>query len=52
MAIFTNTFLTYSSIGNREDLTDLIKNISPTKTPFMSAIGTTEASAVTHELIC
>lgn len=49
MAIVANTFLTYSSIGNREDLTDLIKNISPTKTPFMSAIGTGSASAVLHE---
>jgi len=49
MAIFTNTFLTFSAIGNREDLSDMIYNISPTETPFMGAIGKTTASAVLHE---
>ncbi len=49
MAIVANTFLTYSAIGNREDLTNLIKNISPTKTPFFSRIGTGKADGVTHE---
>jgi hypothetical protein len=51
MAIVAETFLTYSAIGNREDLTDLIKNISPTKTPFLTRVGSTSASATTHELI-
>jgi len=50
MAVVTNTFLTFDAVGNREDLTNLIKNISPTKTPFMSRIGTTSATATTHEL--
>lgn len=49
MAIITNTFLTFSAIGNREDLSDEIYNISPTDTPFMGNIGKTKASAVLHE---
>ena len=39
----TNTFQTYSSKGIREDLSDLIADISPTTTPFQSNIGTREA---------
>lgn len=49
MAIVSGTFLTYSAIGNREDLADTIYNISPTDTPFTAAIGTAKASAVSHE---
>ena len=39
MAQPTNTFDSYDSIGNREDLLDNIYNIAPMDTPFMSAIG-------------
>ena len=39
----TNTFQTYSAKGIREDLSDLIADISPTTTPFQSNIGTREA---------
>ena len=39
----------YDAIGQREDLTDVIYNISPTETPFMSSIGKTKATAVYHE---
>ena len=42
-------FQTYQSIGNREDLSDVIYNISPTDTPFMSSVGKTKATAVYHE---
>jgi len=42
-------YQTYQSKGNREDLTDMIYNISPTDTPFMSSIGKTSATAVYHE---
>lgn len=49
MAIVANTFLTFSAIGNREDLADVIYNISPVDTPFMAAIGKSKASAVLHE---
>jgi hypothetical protein len=49
MTIVSGTYLTYSAIGNREDLSDAIYNISPTDCPFMSSIGTAKASAVSHE---
>jgi hypothetical protein len=43
------TYQTYTAIGMREDLSDVIYNISPTDTPFMSTIGKTKATAVFHE---
>ena len=43
------TYQTYQSIGNREDLSDVIYSISPTDTPIMSSIGKTKATAVYHE---
>lgn len=49
MAIVTGEFLTFSAIGNREDLADVIYNISPTDTPFMGTIGKSKAQAVLHE---
>ena len=49
MAIVTNTFQTFTAIGNREDLSDIIYNISPTETPFISAIGKEKATGVLHE---
>ena len=49
MAIITNTFLTFSAVGNREDLSDAIYSISPTDTPFQSMIAKAKASAVLHE---
>jgi hypothetical protein len=39
MAIVTNTFTRYSAIGIREDLSNVIYNISPEETPFISNIG-------------
>ena len=39
MAIVTNTFTTFSAKGIREDLSNVIANISPEETPFMSNIG-------------
>jgi len=39
----------HDAIGQREDLVDVIYNISPTETPFMSSIGKTKATAVYHE---
>lgn len=41
--------LTYNAVGNREDLSDLITNISPTKTPVYSLIGRTTAKSTYHE---
>jgi hypothetical protein len=49
MAIVTNTFLTFSAKGIREDLTDIIYNIAPTQTPFMSSVGKTKALQTFHE---
>jgi len=43
------TYQTYTAIGMREDLSDVIYNISPTDTPFMSTVGKTKATAVYHE---
>lgn len=43
------TYTKYDAIGQREDLTDVIYNISPTDTPIMSSIGKTKATAVNHE---
>jgi hypothetical protein len=43
------TYQTYTAIGQREDLSDVIYNISPTDTPFMSSIGKTKATAILHE---
>lgn len=43
------TYQTFQSIGNREDLSDVIYSISPTDTPIMSSIGKTKATAVYHE---
>ena len=49
MAQLTNTFETFDAVGGREDLQNVIYDISPTDTPFMSSIGTGSASAVKHE---
>lgn len=43
------TYQTYTAIGMREDLSDVIYSISPTDTPFMSSIGKTKATATYHE---
>ena len=43
------TFTRYDAIGSREDLADVIYNISPQDTPIMSSIGKTKATAVYHE---
>ena len=43
MAVVANSFLTYDAKGIREDLSDLIADISPTQTPFQSNINTREA---------
>lgn len=45
----TDTFLSYDAVGNREDLADIIYNVDPTDTIFMSSVEHNEASAVNHE---
>jgi len=43
------TFQTFQAVGNREDLSDLIANISPLETPMWSGFAKTKASGVYHE---
>ena len=42
-------FQTYQAIGNREDLIDIITDISPLETPMLSSFGKTKATATYHE---
>ena len=39
MAVPTNTRLTFSAVGIREDLSNIIYNIAPSETPFLSGCG-------------
>jgi hypothetical protein len=49
MTAQTNAFGTYQAVGNREDLSDVITTISPTRTPFQTLAGKGKASGKTHE---
>lgn len=49
MTVPTATFQAFQAIGNREDLTDFIYNISPTETPFMSMAARETATNTFHE---
>jgi len=49
MALVTNAYSTYTSIGIREDLSDVIYDISPTETPFQSNIARVGATQKFHE---
>ena len=39
MAVPTNTRTRYGAVGIREDLSNIIYNISPMDTPFISGVG-------------
>jgi hypothetical protein len=49
MAQPSNTFDSYDSVGIREDLQDVIYQISPEETPFYSACKKVKASNTLHE---
>lgn len=49
MALPADTVTTYSSVGNREDLSDIIYNVDPTDTPFLSGLERVKSTAVNHE---
>jgi hypothetical protein len=49
MALPTDTFTTYTAVGQREDLSDVIYDISPTETPFVSNLARVTASARLHD---
>ena len=42
-------YQTYTTIGIREDLADIIYSISPTETPFMSGVAKTKATNTLHQ---
>lgn len=41
--------ITFEAVGNKEDLMDVVTNISPTDTPFLSRFGKSKATAAYHE---
>jgi hypothetical protein len=49
MAQPTNTFDSYDAVGIKEDLSDVITNISPEETPLYSAMKKTKATNTYHE---
>jgi hypothetical protein len=49
MAQPTNTFDSYDAVGIKEDLSDVIHNVSPEETPFYSACKKTKATNTYHE---
>lgn len=49
MTVPTNTFQAFQAIGNREDLIDVITNISPKDTWFTQNTANVRATSVKHE---
>jgi len=49
MAQPTNTFATNDMVGVREDLSDVIYNVSPVDVPFLSSARHMEATSTKHE---
>lgn len=49
MAIVGEALTTYTAVGQREDLTDVIYDISPTETPFMSNAARVSVKAKRHD---
>lgn len=49
MAAPSQTFQTYAAVGNRESLSDIIYDITPVKTPFLSALERVVATSTKHE---
>lgn len=49
MTLPSNTFTRYDAVGNREDLANIIYNVDPTDTPFMSGIARSTATNTLHE---
>lgn len=45
----SNTFSAYDSVGNREDLSEIIYDISPVETPFLSAMERVSVTSTKHE---
>lgn len=44
-----STFSTYTAVGNREDLSDIIYDVSPAETPYLSSMPKGTATSTKHE---
>ncbi len=49
MAVPAGSYQTYSAVGEREDLTDIIYDISPLDTPFMTNATRETATMTLYE---
>jgi len=49
MAQPTNTYATNDMVGIREDLSDIIYDVSPVETPFLNSVARVDASNTLHE---
>jgi len=49
MALPSNTHTTFASVGNKEDLSDIIYDVTPYETPALSSMAKTKATGVKHE---
>lgn len=49
MAQPADTFSSYDAVGNREDLADIVYNVDPTETPFLSSMPKGKATSTKHE---
>lgn len=49
MALPADTLSSFTAVGNREDLSNIVYDISPTETPFLSAIPKVKATGTKHE---
>ena len=49
MALPADTLSTFTAIGNREDLSNIVYDVSPAETPFLSAIPKVKAEGTKHE---
>lgn len=49
MPTVTGTQKTYDQVGKKIDFEDVIYDISPTQTPFLSSIGSSTATATLHQ---
>lgn len=49
MPTVSGTLQTYTQVGKKESFEDVIYDITPTQTPFVSSIGTSTADATLHQ---
>ena len=49
MPTVANTLKTYDQVGKKEDFEQVIYDITPTQTPFLSSIGSSAAEATLHQ---